>query len=96
MIITPRDVYGYFNSQETRNCIEEFRKRMNETMDAAQAQLIALRKASDEVRQFHEFYPIEEGSNNDKDSLVSLNETEVEEILEVEKMITSFPSFYTA
>lgn len=70
--------------------------RLNEIMEIAKAKLTALRQASDEVRQFHEFYPNQDAKNGDKNSLVFLSDNEVEEILEVEEMILSFPSFYNA
>lgn len=62
-------------------------------MGSARQKIDALRKAADEVRQFHEFYPNED-SKNEKNSLVFLTETEVQEILEVEDMLIRFETFY--
>lgn len=58
----------------------------------------ALRKAGDEVRQFHEFYPNKNGANgtHDANAVIYLTEVEVQEILEVEKMLIRFESFYSA
>lgn len=77
-----------------RKCVDDFRRRMDEMQEMARAKHTALKQASEEVKQFHEFYPNEDEKNGDTKSLVYLTDMEVQEILEVEEMLLSFPAFY--
>lgn len=88
----------FLRFQEAEALIKEFRRRRDQLTETARFQMEALRKAGDEVRQFHEFYPNKKGinGNHDANAVIYLTETEVQEILEVEKMLIRFESFYAA
>lgn len=78
--------------------MKDFRRRRDELTENARLKMEALRKAGDEVRQFHEFYPNKKGANgtHDANAVIYLTEMEVQEIIEVEKMLIRFESFYSA
>ncbi|XP_065202031.1 titin-like [Planococcus citri] len=79
---------------DTRQCVQDFRRRLDELTNSARSKVSDLRKARDEVLQFHEFYPNEDERNGDTNSLAFLTGIEIREIMEVEEIVLSYSQFY--
>lgn len=74
------------HTREAEEIMRTYVRQREDVVSAANSQLDALKSASEEMKQMHEFYPSGDADGN---SLVYLNEEEIEEIREIDDMIST-------